>query len=135
MPFGRGTDFNVALDLGVAHVLKLKKNPDKTRRAWIILFTDGDTEIQLRGSRDKYLEIQFLEDADQISVAIHDEGKGFDYRTALAGLDGGGEVDLSLKLITSCTDKLIFGNGGRSVTLVKQKVGVPGRMAERVTEN
>lgn len=56
-PFGVGTDFNVALDQGVSEVLKQRDSLGKVGKVWVVLFTDGDTEIRFRGARDKYLAI------------------------------------------------------------------------------
>lgn len=56
-PFGVGTDFNAALALGVAQILEQRRKLGSTNKIWVILFTDGDTDIIYQGAREKYVEI------------------------------------------------------------------------------
>ncbi len=75
-----------------------------------------------RESRDRYLDIQLLEDRERMTLIIQDEGQGFDRQAAAArrGWDGGPD-ELGLTLIESCTDHMEFEEGGHRLILVKFK--------------
>ena len=83
-----------------------------------------------RESRDRFLDIQLLEDKERMTLIIQDEGRGFD-RQAAAGVQGRDQVpdELGLTLIESCTDHMEFEESGHRLTLVKYKnsEAVPGR--------
>jgi hypothetical protein len=59
--FGKGTDFNFAFEKAAAQVLEKRKKEKTTNKAWVILLTDGTTDVKEGGNTRK----EYLDDAGE----------------------------------------------------------------------
>ena len=75
-----------------------------------------------RASRNKYVEVQFIEDKNKLSIIIQYDHSEEEFLTANHAEDDP-EADLSLKLIRRATDEMHYEDGGNTLTLIKFKPG------------
>jgi len=56
--FGKGTDFNFAFEKALPEALEARKKINSQNKAWVILFTDGTTDVKESGNtRQVYLDM------------------------------------------------------------------------------
>ncbi len=97
-------------------------------------FAEAIDNAMKHGNRNipsKRIDVHVLADREKLSVRVEDEGDGFDYRRYLDEISRDPEgfkrrlEEQNIKggrgilLMLSCTDKLVYGGGGKVVTMIK----------------
>jgi hypothetical protein len=84
---------------------------------------DRAGRIGNRGLRDKFLNVHLIEDTEQMTLAVQDEGEGFDLdaEATWAAARSTTPDGLSMQLILSGADDAAFEEGGHRLVLTKKK--------------
>lgn len=83
---------------------------------------------------DLSIDVEFLLDANRITISVEDEGDGFDHRAYFQQLSGaepvklarerheqGGVGGLGIYLMARCVDRIEYNDGGNRITLAKSR--------------
>lgn len=104
-----------------------------------------NAEVHGSGNDDKLaIDVEFLLDAQRITISVEDEGDGFDHRAYFEQLSGaepvklarerheqGGVGGLGIYLMARCVDRLDYNDDGNRITLAKSREESPDGDAPR----
>ena len=119
----------------VNHVLQQSGLPEDSGSALAVAFREALDNANRHGnklSEKRNVDIQYLVDREKVTLAITDEGDGFDTEIYLSrGVSGnpvdaarernlqGGAGGLGIMLMLKCVDKLEYNYAGNKITLTK----------------
>jgi len=117
--FGKGTDFNFAFEKALPPVLEDRKKAGTSNKAWVILLTDGTTDVKEGGNtRREYVEAAG-EKASESRKALSDAAQKYFEQKVLPQLVG--QDDIFITCINLTEDepspelKLLEGKAGAKV--------------------
>ncbi|HEY3321056.1 MAG TPA: ATP-binding protein [Planctomycetota bacterium] len=119
----------------VAHVLAQSGLPEESAAAFGVAFREAVDNAARHGNKNnenRYIDVQYLLDREKATLAVQDEGEGFDTEIYLSrGVSGspvdaarqrsmeGGHGGLGIMLMLKCVDKLEYNYAGNKISLTR----------------
>jgi len=119
----------------VNHVLTLSGLPEEAAAAFAVAFREAVDNAARHGNKsneNRFVDIQYLLDREKATLAVQDEGDGFDTEIYLSrGVSGnpvdaarernqaGGHGGLGIMLMLKCVDKLEYNYAGNKISLTR----------------
>ena len=108
---------------------------DDSSQALLVAFREGIDNAARHGNKfneNQYIDVQYLVDREKVTIAVQDEGEGFDTEMYLSrGVSSnpaeaarernqeGGHGGLGIMLMLKCVDKLEYNYVGNKITLTR----------------
>jgi len=119
----------------VNHVLSQSGLAEEAAAAFAVAFREAVDNAARHGNKsneNRYIDIQYLLDREKATLAVQDEGEGFDTEIYLSrGVSGnpvdaarernqaGGHGGLGIMLMLKCVDKLEYNYAGNKISLTR----------------
>jgi anti-sigma regulatory factor (Ser/Thr protein kinase)/nucleoid DNA-binding protein len=119
----------------INHVLATSGLTEEASQAFAVAFREAVDNAARHGNKSnekRYIDVQYLVDREKVTLAVQDEGEGFDTEIYLSrGVSGnpveaarernqaGGHGGLGIMLMLKCVDKIEYNYVGNKITLTR----------------
>jgi anti-sigma regulatory factor (Ser/Thr protein kinase)/CheY-like chemotaxis protein len=119
----------------IGHALGSSGLTEEASQAFAVAFREAADNAARHGNKNnenRYIDVQYLVDREKVTIAVQDEGEGFDTEIYLSrGVSGnpveaarernqaGGHGGLGIMLMLKCVDKIEYNYVGNKITLTR----------------